>query len=206
MLYSMNTNHIAIYCRCSTDKQTTKSQEADLKAWAARQELPCKFYRDTISGKTMDRPAWNKLDAQIKLGSVKQVVVWRLDRLGRTAQGLTTLFADLIAAKVNLTSLKDGLDLCTPAGRLMAHVLASVAQFERELISERILAGQAVAKASGKTWGGRKVGTRIVVTDEQITNILRMHHEGATKTAMAKATGLSRPTIYHILSTHPSQR
>jgi DNA invertase Pin-like site-specific DNA recombinase len=193
------TNHIAIYCRCSTDKQTTKSQEADLKAWASRQEVPCKFYRDTFSGKTMDRPGWNKLLAQIKLGTVQTIVVWRLDRLGRTAKELTALFADLIAAKVNLISLKDGLDLCTPAGRLMAHVLASVAQFEREVIAERILAGQAVAKSNGKTWGGRKVGTRIVVTDEQITNILRMHREGATKTAMAKATGLSRPTVYHVL-------
>lgn len=193
------TNHIAIYCRCSTDKQTTKSQEADLKAWASRQEVPCKFYRDTFSGKTMDRPAWNKLNAQIKLGNVKQVVVWRLDRLGRTAKGLTALFSDFVEAKVNLISLKDGLDLCTPAGRLMAHVLASVAQFEREVIAERILSGQAVARANGKTWGGRKVGTRIKVKPEQEETILRMHREGATKTAMAKATGLSRPTVYHVL-------
>lgn len=196
----MNTNHIAIYVRCSTDKQTTRSQELDLKAWAARQEVPTKFYRDTFSGKTMDRPGWNKLNAQIKLGTVQTIVVWRLDRFGRTAKGLTALFADLVEAKVNLISLKDGLDLATPAGRLMAHVLASVAQFERELISERILAGQAVAKSNGKTWGGRKVGTRIKVTVEQIATIREMSLAGKTKTAMAKATGLSRPTVYQVLS------
>ncbi|NMD14362.1 MAG: recombinase family protein, partial [Caldisericales bacterium] len=66
------------------------------------------------------------------LGNVSQVVCWRLDRLGRMAKHLTALFADLQERKVNLVSLKDGLDLSTAAGRLMANMLASVAQFERE--------------------------------------------------------------------------
>ena len=192
--------HIAIYLRVSTDKQTTKSQEADLKAWSANQSIPTKVYRDTFTGRTLNRPGWNKIQAQLKLGNVKQVVVWRLDRLGRTARELTALFDDFIQQGIRLVSLKDGLDLSTPAGRLMAHVLASVAQFEREVIAERILAGQAVARANGKTWGGRKVGTRIKVTDEQVQTIRRLNSEGTNKSAIARATGLSRPTIYAVLN------
>ena len=88
--------HIAIYLRVSTDKQTTKSQEADLKAWSANQSIPTKVYRDTFTGRTLNRPGWNKIQAQLKLGNVKQVVVWRLDRLGRTARELTALFDDFI--------------------------------------------------------------------------------------------------------------
>ena len=89
------------------------------------------------------------------VGSFLTVVVWRLDRLGRTAKGLTALFEDLLGRGVDLVSLEDGLDLATPAGRLMANVLASVAQYETEVRADRVLAGQAVAKANGKTWGGR---------------------------------------------------
>jgi DNA invertase Pin-like site-specific DNA recombinase len=70
----------------------------------------------------MDRPAWNQLSDDIRDGKVSQVVVWRIDRLGRTAKGLTALFDDLQTRKVNLVSLKDGLDVSTPAGRLMANV------------------------------------------------------------------------------------
>ncbi len=141
------------------------------------------------------------MNRQIELGNVQQLVCWRLDRLGRTARQLTALFEELIERKVNLVSIKDGLDLSTAAGRLMANVLASVAQFEREVIAERILAGQAAAKAAGKTWGGRKAGSRITVTDEQIAVVRRLASEGQSKVSMAKATGLSRPTIYSILST-----
>ena len=191
--------HIAIYLRVSTDKQTTASQRLALDAWAANQTEPIKFYRDSFTGKTMDRPGWLRLQRQIDLGNVSSVVVWRLDRLGRKAKALTALFEDLTTAKVNLVSLKDGLDLSSPAGRLMANVLASVAQFEREVIAERILAGQAAARAAGKTWGGRKPGTRIKVTDEQIAVVKRMAADGDSKVAMSKATGLSRPTIYTIL-------
>jgi DNA invertase Pin-like site-specific DNA recombinase len=195
-------NHIAVYLRVSTDRQTTKSQEADLKAWAANQSLPVKQYRDSFTGKTLNRPGWNKLHEQIKIGNVKLVVVWRLDRLGRTAKELTALFDDFIQQGIRLVSLKDGLDLSTPAGRLMAHVLASVAQFEREVIAERILAGQAVARANGKTWGGRKLGTRIKVTDEQVQTIHRLNSEGTNKSAIARATGLSRPTVYAVLGSN----
>jgi DNA invertase Pin-like site-specific DNA recombinase len=95
---------------------------------------------------------------------VSRVVDWRLDRLGRTAKGLTALFAELLELRVNLVSLRDSIDLNTPAGRLMANVLASVAQYETEVRAERVRAGQMIARANGKTWGGSKPGRMLHVT------------------------------------------
>lgn len=193
--------HIAIYVRVSTKQQDTKSQEAELKRWVeAFAEIPVVWYRDKASGKTMDRPGWNRLEKAIDAGRVAQVVVWRLDRLGRTASGLTALFDKLIDRKVGLVSLKDGLDLKTPAGRLIANVLASVAAYENEVRSERVLAGQAAARAEGKTWGGSQKGRRIKVKPEQIETIKRMKGDNQTVAAMARATGLSRPTVYSVLN------
>ncbi len=191
--------HIAIYVRVSSKNQDTKSQEPDLERWSKAQDDSVKWYRDKASGKMMDRPGWNKLEDATRAGRVSQVVVWRLDRLGRTASGLTTLFDDLQQRKVNLVSLKDGLDLSTPAGRLMANVLASVAQYETEVRAERVRAGQAVARARGKRWGGSEPGKRKKVTRTQTKMIRRMKDDGETIVDIAKAVGLSRPTIYDVL-------
>lgn len=189
----------AFYARVSGKSQDVKSQEPELERHAAGCEGEVVWYRDQFSGTTMDRPGWSKLEAAIRAGKIGTVVVWRLDRLGRTAKGLTALFEDLIARKVNLVSLKDGVDLSTPAGRLMANVLASVAQYETEVRRERVLAGQAVAAAKGKRWGGSKPGKRKKVTVEQERAIRRLHQDGSAITRIAKAVGLSRPTIYDVL-------
>lgn len=145
----------------------------------------------------MDRPSWNKLVKAMESGRIAKVVVWRLDRLGRTAKGLTALFEDLTDKKIGLYSLRDSLDLSTPAGRLMANVLASVAAYETEVRAERVLAGQAAARNSGKTWGGSKAGRQLTVTDEQKSQVLSM--KGEKIAIIARTVGLSRPTIYRIL-------
>jgi DNA invertase Pin-like site-specific DNA recombinase len=194
------TKHTAIYLRVSKrNGQDVRSQLPDLERWATAQDQPVKFYRDKFTGKTMDRPGWKRLQKALESGEVSRIVVWRLDRLGRTAKGLTALFADLQARGIGLVSLKDGLDLSTPAGRLMANVLASVAQFETEVRAERIMAGQAAARAAGKTWGGGKPGRRVKVTPEAEETILRMKAEGRKIAAISRAVGLSRPTVYAVL-------
>jgi DNA invertase Pin-like site-specific DNA recombinase len=193
----------AIYLRVSKGRgQDTASQEPDLKRWAAGQAEPVLWYRDRQTGKTMDRPGMTKLLVDIASGKVRTIVVWRLDRLGRTAKGLVALFEDLQAHKVNLISLKDGLDLSTPAGRLMANVLASVAAYETEVRAERIQAGLDVARAAGRHLGrpkGSGKGTRAKVTREQEATIRRAKSEGMKVAAIARATGLSRPTVYSVL-------
>lgn len=194
------TKHIAIYIRVSSNGQDTKSQEPDLKRWAEAQDTPAQWYKDKATGKTMERPGWQQLENAIRQGKVSAVVVWRLDRLGRTAKGLTALFVELREHKVNLVSMKEGLDLATPAGRLMANMLASVAQYETEVRGERVAAGQAVARANGKHWGGSKPGIRKKVTPTQERMIRQRKQEGETIAAIAQAVGLSRPTIYSVLS------
>lgn len=195
--------HVAIYLRVSSKAQDTRSQKPDLERWAAAQADPVKWYTDKFTGKTMDRPGWQKLQEDIRGGKVSKVICWRLDRLGRTAKGLTALFDDLQGRKVGLVSLKDGLDLSTPAGRLMAHVLASVDQYETEVRAERIRAGQEAARASGVTWGGSEKGWRRKATAEKAKLVKQMHAAGESVAAIARAVGLSRPTVYSILAAKP---
>jgi DNA invertase Pin-like site-specific DNA recombinase len=134
------------------------------------------------------------------MGEVDTLVVWRLDRLGRTAKGLINLFNDLVCWKVNVISLRHGLDLLTPSGWLMANSLAGVAAFETEFRAERILAGQAAARSRGVSWGGSVRGRRLKVTAEQIESIERTWQGGEKIARIARATGLSRPSVYRILA------
>ena len=81
----------------------------------------------------------------------------------------------------------------------MANVLASVAQFETEVRAERILAGQAAARAAGKTWGGGKPGRRVTLTEEKEQTIKLLHQQGKGISEISRVVGLSRPTIYRVL-------
>src|SRR4051812_49097991 len=190
---------IHVYMRVSSKKQDTRSQELELKEWSAGRKV--QWHKDTFTGKTLQRPGWEKLTAALQPGDT--VVVWRLDRLGRTCKGLSALFDQFHRDKITLVSLKEGIDLSKPAGRMIANVLASVAQFETELRVERVLAGQAAARKAGKTWGGRKVGTRIKVTEEKERTIKQLHHGGESISAIARQTGVSRPTVYKTLGLAP---
>lgn len=193
--------HIAMYLRVLTKRQDTRSQKPDLEQWAAAYAngTPVKWYRDAASGKTMDRPGWKKLEVDIAAGKVEKVVCWRLDRLGRTASGLTKLFDDLRECRVGLVSVRDGLDLSTAAGRMMAGVLASVAQYETEIRAERVLAGQQRARAAGKTWGGSQKGRRSKEVAEKAEIVQKLHAEGMPVTKIARTVGVSRPTVYSLI-------
>jgi len=192
--------YVAIYMRVSSRQQDTRSQEPDLKRWAEAQDRPVRWYKDRFTGKTMDRPGWKKLDTDIAAGKIAAVVCWRIDRLGRTARGLTALFDDLQSRKVGLVSLKEGLDLSTPAGRLLAHVIASVAQYETEIRGERVRAGQAVAKANGKRWGGSVRGRRLKIDDLKVRTIFALREAREPVAAIARTVGVSRPTVYAVLA------
>lgn len=194
---------VAIYARVSSKTQDTASQEPDLERWIRGRDGEVEWYRDKFTGKNMERPGWLALEADYRVGKVETIVIWRLDRLGRTAKGLTALFEDLRDRKVNLVSIREGFDLGTPAGRLMAHMLASVAQYETEVRQERQTAGIAIAKANGVRFGpepGSVKGRRVKVTPEQENVIVRMKGEGAKVAAIARATGLSRPTVYSVIN------
>jgi DNA invertase Pin-like site-specific DNA recombinase len=188
-----------IYLRVSKSRQDTKSQDPDLKRWAAVHG-ECEWYRDKFTGKAMNRPGFTSMMDAARAGDT--IVIWRLDRLGRTTKGLTALFANLIERKINLVSMKEGLDLSTPAGRLMCHVLASVAQYETEVRGERVQAGLDAAKANGVKLG-RKPGihTPIKVSPDHRRIILEEKAKGTKVATIARAMNLSRQTIYAVLST-----
>lgn len=191
--------HSAIYLRVSSKQQDHASQLPDLERWVAAHDGAVVWYRDKFTGKSMDRPGMDKLLADLRAGKVDRIVVWRLDRLGRTTRGLCQLFDELGERKVDLVSMKDGFSLASPAGRLHARILASVAEYETEVRAERVAAGQAVAKRKGKTWGGSKKGWRWKVSDDQVTAIREMKLAGKKIAHIARVTGLSRPTIYRVL-------
>lgn len=189
----------AIYVRVSSTTQDTQSQEPDLKRWEQSHSGKVVWHRDTFTGTTMNRPGWNKLEADIQAGKISTLVVWRLDRLGRTTRELVALFDELRERGVNLVSIREGINLETPAGRHFARMLASAAEYEREVLAERQAAGIAAAKANGKRWGGSLAGVRKKVTPAKQRAILHLRSEGEPITRIAKAVGLSRPTIYDVL-------
>ncbi len=191
---------VAIYVRVSTDRQTHRSQLADLERFAASQTEPVRWYRDNATGKTTDRPGWNALSEAVEARQVSRIVCWRLDRLGRRTRDLAALFATLNERGVGLVSMKEGLDLATPAGKLMAHLLASVAEFELEVRSERQRAGIAAARKQGVTWGGREEGSRNTKTESKTDAVAKLAGSGLSQRAISKATGLSRQTVRSLLS------
>jgi DNA invertase Pin-like site-specific DNA recombinase len=191
--------HVAVYLRVSSTTQNGASQEPDLKRWAAAQAEPIKWYSDKFTGKSMDRPAFKCLEAALRAGEVSALVVWRLDRLGRTASGLASLFEELVQRKVNLVSLRDGLDLSTPAGRLMAGVLASVAVYETEVRSERQMAGIAAAKDKGVRFGRPPGSKSSRVPEAKRESIVAPKQAGWRISDIARAVGLARKTVYAVL-------
>jgi DNA invertase Pin-like site-specific DNA recombinase len=179
-----------------------RSQEADLKAWAARQEAEGEtvaWYRDKSTGTNFNRTGWQRLENDLAAGKVTRLAVWRLDRLGRTAGETIRLLDDLEAKGVGFFSLRDGFDPSTPSGRLQRNILASVAQFETEVRKERQLAGIAAAREAnnGKCpWGGRKTGTRITLTEEKEALARKLKAEGKSVAAIARNLGIARKTVY----------
>jgi DNA invertase Pin-like site-specific DNA recombinase len=190
-----------VYLRVSSQSQDIKSQEPDLMTWAKGQAEDVRWFKDKFTGTQMERPGLDKLLAEARAGQISKVVVWRLDRLGRTARGLLALLDELQALNVSFVSLREGIDLATPAGRLMLVVLAGVSQYETEVRKERQLCGIAKAKADGKRWGGRKPGTRISLSIEKEALIRQLHAQGQAIAAIARLVGLSRKSVYKALET-----
>jgi DNA invertase Pin-like site-specific DNA recombinase len=188
---------IAIYERVSSATQDPAAQHRDLDTWAKSREV--EWFNDTFTGTTMERPSWDRLWAACCGGRIDTIVVWRLDRLGRTARGLLTLRDELLARRINLVSLRDALDLSTPSGRLMFSVIASVAEYETEVRRERQLAGIAVAKAKG-AYKGRAKGQMNAKTMAMSGTVYAMRDAGVNIKAIALATRLSRPCVYRLLA------
>ena len=185
---------IGIYQRVSSIQQDMRSQEADLKMWAKGKDVV--WYSDKATGTNFNREGWQKLENDISVGKIKELVVWRLDRLGRTAGETISLLDRLESLGVKFVSIKDNFDPSTITGRLMRNILASFSAYETEVRKERQYAGIAAAKAQGKKWGGRMKGVRITLTKEKEHLCQKMKVEGNKVAFIARSLGLSRKTVY----------
>jgi DNA invertase Pin-like site-specific DNA recombinase len=144
----------AVYARVSTSEQTTENQLCELKRFVLQRGWQLtEFVDEGVSGAKASRPALDRLVAMARRRQIDVLVVWSLDRLGRSVKHLVTLLDDLHALGVGFVSLREGLDWTTPSGRLQAQLLAIIAEFERERLRERVHAGLARARREGKRLG-----------------------------------------------------
>jgi DNA invertase Pin-like site-specific DNA recombinase len=149
-----------LYARVSTSngQQDPEMQLAELREYAVRRGLVVTGeYVDRVSGSKESRPSLNRLMQEAHSRKFDVVVVWKIDRWGRSLKHLVTSLADLDAYGIAFVSLRDSLDLSTPSGRLMMQLLGAMAEFERALIVERVNAGLKNARVKGIKLGRPKL-------------------------------------------------
>jgi DNA invertase Pin-like site-specific DNA recombinase len=181
--------HLLGYARVSTLDQDPALQTDALDAAGCY-----RVWTDKASGKLDKRPQLDRVLDQLRPGDT--LVVWRLDRLGRSMKHLIAVVSDLEERGIGFRSLTENIDTTTPAGKLIFHIFGALAEFERELIRERTMAGLAAARARG-----RKGGRPSVMTPEKL-KVARAMLEAGDHTAktVAATIGVSRSSMYRALS------
>lgn len=146
-----------------------------------------------ISGTQAERGGLDSLLTDLQSGDT--IVVWKLDRLGRSLSGLILILENLAERGIGFCSLKDAIDTATPAGRLSFHIMGALAEFERDLISERTKAGMAAAKARGA-----KIGRPRKLTTEDIKTSRKLMKRGVVIDAIAKRFNVHPRTLGRALA------
>lgn len=174
------------YARVSTQDQNLDLQIDELIKYGVDKE---KIYCEKITGTKKDRPQLEELLKRLSKGDT--VVVWKLDRIGRSFKHLIELIEDFKTKGVQFVSLKENIDTTTPTGELIFHIFASLAKFERDMISERTKAGLVAARARGRN-GGRPTAKK-----EKVELALKMYDsKDYSIEQILEATGISKATLY----------
>jgi DNA invertase Pin-like site-specific DNA recombinase len=177
---------VAVYARVSTSEQTTENQLLELRRYVdARGWQAVEYVDHGVSGAKDRRPALDQLTADVRRYKVQGVVCWRLDRLGRNLRHLVLLLDEWQSRGITFITLGEGIDTSTAAGRLVAGVLGSIAEFERARVQERIHAGLARARAQGK-----RLGRRCSPAARQLDSCTGLSHAAA-----ASHLGVSTATV-----------
>lgn len=176
------------YARVSTEDQNLDAQRDQLRADGCT-----KIFEEKITGKKGRRPALDRALAALKPGDT--LVVWKLDRLGRSLKNLVVLLHELESNGVCFRSISDGIDTGTPTGKLLFHMLGAVAEFEAALISERTVLGMMAAKRHGKRLG------RPRVIDPHLSRRARAlaERENLSQTEIALRLNVSRTTLWRAM-------
>lgn len=183
------------YARVSTD-----DQHLDMQRDALKQAGCCVIYEEAASGKNAVRPELEQCCKALRAGDT--IVVWRLDRLGRSLPDLVQIVAELEQRGVGFESLTEKIETGSAAGKLVFHVFAALAEFERSLIRERTQAGLVAARARGRA-GGRKPK----LDDQQVREIKALLRDPDIQVAeVARRYGVSRTTLYkHVGAVRPER-
>lgn len=168
---------------------STQDQNLDLQQDALRNAGCKKIYEDKISGSRAERPGLTKVMEQLREGDM--LVVWKLDRLGRSVKQLVDMVEELHKQGIQFKSLTDAIDTSTPSGRFFFHVMASLSQMERELTIERTRAGLEIARQLG-----RKGGRKRQMTPSKVESARKLLANDIPPKDVAKNLGVSVPTLY----------
>jgi len=189
----MNNRKVIFYSRVSTTHQNPELQEREIKAFILTKGYQfIKGYCDVgYSGSKASRPELNRLMESARRKEFDILIVWKLDRLARSLSHLIALITELNALDIELISLRDSIDFTTIQGRLMFGIFASLAEFERELIRERVIAGLANAKAKGIKLGRKR--------DRDDGAIISLRRQGLTIRAIADRLGVSTGKVQRAL-------
>ena len=189
----------AVYCRVSTQDQSCERQERDLSAFAARAGYEVVgVFRETASGARADRAERRKVMALAQRREIDAVLVTELSRWGRSTLDLLHTLQEREARRVSVIAMSGlAFDLSTPHGRMLATVVAGIAEFERELIRERVRSGIAAAKARGKKLG-RQPGQR-PKSDRLAPKVLALVAQGRSYRLVGREVGLSKNTVAEIV-------
>lgn len=184
---------VALYARVSTlnGHQDPEMQLSELREYATRRGLSIheEYVDQGVSGSKESRPALNRLMSEAQRCRFDAVLVWKIDRFGRSLKHLVNSLADLSAYGIAFISLRDNLDLSTPSGRLMFQIIGAMAEFERALIQERVKAGLRNAKAKGK-----RIGRPRQPVDSLL--VLKLRAEGLSWRGISERLGLGLGTVY----------
>jgi DNA invertase Pin-like site-specific DNA recombinase len=190
---------VALYCRVSTADQSCERQERDLLAFAERSgDEVVGIYKETGSGVKLDRVERKKVMALAQARRLDAVLVTELSRWGRSTLDLVQTLRDLESQRVSVIALNGmTFDLSNAAGRMMATIIAGIAEFERDLMGERIKSGLAAARARGRPLG-RQTGQR-PKSDRLGPKVLALVAQGRSYRLISRELGLSKNTVADIV-------
>ncbi len=190
-----NEVRVALYARVSTyDQQTLPMQLAAMREYATRRHWTIVRAEQEIGSGAKQRPLRDELLTAARRREIDHIVVWKLDRWGRSLADLVTTLDELQSLGVGFVSVTEALDFTTPSGRAMAGMLAVFAEFERDMLRDRVKAGIASARARGKRHG------RPATASARAKEIRGLWSAGLSKQAIASRLGISRTSVRRVLA------
>ena len=192
---------VAIYARVSTDRQTTDSQLHELREFVRRAKWNVyREYTDTgYSGKNTQRPAFTEMLNDARRRQFDLLLVWKLDRLSRSLRDLITTLDELGLLGIDFISYDNQLDTSSPSGKLVFNIIGAVAEFERDIIRERVRAGLANARRNGKKLGRPRIPQKVR------KKVIKLRERGLSNRAIGKDLRIAESTVRNLIKANSDQ-